>query len=125
MGLTRIYDSRGRSVVMLEEPAEALVTAHLAELQSGRARNRNVPDALMGTFGVVVLDVVRNSPSEPAVPEENHPLQTLGLGRQHESLGVGVGVRRHVGGDYDLAAGFSQGLPEVRGELRIANRRSG
>jgi hypothetical protein len=49
--------------------------------------------------------------------EEDHPLEALGLDREDEALGEGVGVRRHARGADDRDSGVLQRLAEARGEL--------
>ena len=54
---------------------------------------RLVPAPLVRSLPVVVLKVCSNSATQRRFAEEHHPVQTLGLDRQHKSLRVSVAVR--------------------------------
>ena len=78
---------------MFEEAAESL-TAPKRPLRGPRSDiERLVPAPLVRSLPVVVLKVFSNSATQRRFAEEHHPVQTLGLDRQHKSLRVRVAVR--------------------------------
>ncbi len=47
----------------------------------------------MGSFQMIVLDVLVDRSSEMTLAEDDHAVQTLGLNRQHESFRIRVQIR--------------------------------
>ncbi len=105
---------------MFEEAAESLSAPKLP-LRGARSEiERLVPAPLVRSFPVVVLKVFPNSAMQRRFAEEHHPVQTLGLDRQHKSLRVSVAVRSLPRGPDDPHAYGLEDAPELRRELRVA-----
>ena len=78
---------------MFKEAAESLSAPKLPLRGPRRGIERLVPAPLVRSLPVVVLKVFSNSATPRRFAEEHHPVQTLGLDRQHKSLRVSVAVR--------------------------------
>ena len=53
----------------------------------------HVPDALVRSLPVVVLDILIDDKPQPPLAEDDHPIETLLLDRSDETLRVRVQVR--------------------------------
>ena len=77
---------------MLQEATQPLAAADFSLGETISAVNDLVADSLVGAFGVVVIKVRVDRPTQGRVSEEDHPAQALRLDRKHEPLGVRVAV---------------------------------
>jgi serine/threonine protein kinase len=84
-----IRGSRGGSMVVLEEPPEAIGRLNGA-LPLRRWPSRNlVSQPLIAPFPVVVRHVLPEGPLQGCPSHEDHLIQALGSDGPHEPLGVG------------------------------------
>ena len=88
-------DSRGLSLVELQDTAEPLADADAPASKRRRPRRErdDVVDALVITLRVVVLDVLLHDMSQVSLSEGDDMPQALALDRSHEPLRIGVQVR--------------------------------
>ena len=77
-----------------------------------------VLNPLMIPLPVIVLDVLRDRPTQMALPERDHTVQALLFDRSHEPLRVGVGIGRPIRRLHDA----DPGLAQPRAPLHFASR---
>jgi hypothetical protein len=74
----------------------------------------------MVPLAMVVSDELGEGAQEPTLPEEDQAVETLLSDRAHETLGVGVGIRRPDGRQHDPHTGALDDTAEVIGPLAVA-----
>jgi hypothetical protein len=110
-----------RSLIGIEESAEARPTLHTSRhLDRRRARDQAIANALVISFGVVVLDVIRHGAAEVPRPDRNQAVQAFFFDRPHEALRVRVRIRRARRGQHDADAGVTESTPHVLAPLPIS-----
>ena len=94
---TRVGEISLRSlpVVVPEHPAESLVTLHVTGAVADIVAwiDQSVVQALVISFGVVMREVLGDSPAQRPLAEEDHLAQALFLDRPDESLDPSIEVR--------------------------------
>lgn len=107
------------AVVVPQYAAETFVLDDLAGAGL-EAVDQLVVEALMGSFVMIVRDVVADGLVEHRCAEEDHLVQTLVLDRSHPTLGEGVHVGSLNTGADDVDARMAEDLAEGIGELRVS-----
>ena len=90
---------RGITKAIPKHPTEPFPASDLANLLADLNAGGNdlVAETLMIPFGMVVLQVTGNSPSQRIFPEEAHAAQAFLFDRPHEPFDMGAEVRRPRG----------------------------
>jgi hypothetical protein len=80
--------------VEIERSAEPLAFADTGDWDSllGRFSEQFVPEALMVSFEVVVLDILADDSPKVVLAKRHDPPEALGFDRTHEALGEGVEI---------------------------------
>jgi len=78
-----------------------------------------VTQPLVRTLAVIMFQEGRARAAKRSLPEEDHPVQALGLDRQHKPLRESVAVRNLEGAQDDVHADALQGVLEPLGELGV------
>src|SRR5580765_5430794 len=82
--------------VEIEQPTESRLLAHSTRTKPCCAVNQRVLQTLMVSLTVIVRDELRHRASGVPFAERNDPVETFFFKGAHETLRVGVGVRRRV-----------------------------
>jgi hypothetical protein len=111
-------------MVEAEQPTESHLPMHgaLGHRQPRPRPEQPIAQPLVVALGVVVLEELRDGPSQHALAEEHHLRQALVFDGLHELLGDGVHVGRSDSREHGLGAGARQRLA-ARGR-RCVGRRS-
>src|SRR6266699_3469830 len=119
-----IRSSRCSGLVFVDQPAEpvpatdALSCRRRWRTHSARAWRSKVA-AAMRPGVVVVLDVLGDNADEVPFAADQEPVQALGAGAGHPSLGVRVRVRRCDRGPDDVGAIAGEHVVEAGDELGV------
>ncbi len=81
-----------RPIIVLEYPAESFPTPNLALGGDFTLVNAFVPQTLVGSLGMIVIQVFGYCPTKRSFSEEDYPLQALSFNRQDEPLRISVAV---------------------------------
>ena len=89
-------------------------------LVAGGTLDQLVVHPLVIPLSVVMLDVLRDRPTEMTIAERDHPVQTLLFDRSHEAFGVHIRIGRLKRRLHHADPGLSQPGTHRRAPLRVA-----
>jgi superfamily II DNA or RNA helicase len=84
-------------MIVLEQATQTLTGAHNTRPLRLRAADELVSDSLVAPLFVVVRHVLRDRSVQRLPPQEDHPIEALGLVRTHEALSVRIHIWYFVG----------------------------
>ena len=104
-----------------EQAAQTWASLHAAGRGERRwRRDQCVRESLMIPFTMIVLDELRDGPSEVAFAERNHPVEALLFDGSDEALRVRVRIRCHHRRQHDANPRIAEPLPHVLAPFSIA-----
>ncbi len=114
--------SRRASSVEAQEPTESIRSSDrdVTRVNHRPRLDQSIAEPLMIALGVEVSRILSERMPERARADDDHPVQALGPARPHESLGVGVAVRRMPRAEEHVHASASKDVTERLAEPLVA-----
>jgi RHS Repeat len=88
-------------------------------LDNGILCQGTIPEGLMGSLGIVVMNKVPQHPAQSSIVEKPEATCALSLGREHPALGESIAIGTLGRGGYRGDAGLLQDMRPMFAELRV------